>query len=60
VRHCLFYSEYPEARNWDRFADQDLDRVFFPSQWAEVIGRLMEWHGTKARVAIFPDGTNQL
>jgi nickel-dependent lactate racemase len=60
VHHCILYSEFPEARNWFRFADQDLGRVYFPSQWAEVIGRLMEWHGTKAKVAVFPDGTNQL
>ena len=60
VRHCIFYSEFPEARNRYRFADQDLDRVCFPSQWAEVIGKLLEWHGTKAKVAVFPDGTNQL
>ena len=60
VKHCIFYSEFPEARNWDRFADKDLNRCFFPSQWAEVIGRLMEWHGTKAKVAVFPDATNQL
>jgi nickel-dependent lactate racemase len=60
VKNCLFYSEFPEARNWDRFAETCLDRVCFPSQWAEVIGRLMEWHGTKAKVAVFPDATNQL
>jgi lactate racemase len=60
VSHCIFYTEFPEARNWDRFADQDLARVVFPNQWAEVIGRLMEWHGTKAKVAVFPDATNQL
>lgn len=60
VKHCIFYSEFPEARNWDRFADKDLPRVCFPSQWAEVIGRLMEWHGTRAKVAVFPDATNQM
>ncbi len=60
VKHCVFYTEYPEARNWDRFAEKDLPRVYFPSQWAEVIGRLMEWHGTRAKVAVFPDATNQL
>ena len=60
VKQCIFYTEFPEARNWDRFADKDLNRVFFPSQWAEVIGRLMEWHGTKAKVAVFPDATNQM
>jgi len=60
VKHFLFYTEFPEGRNRERFAEKDLERVFFPSQWAEVVGRLMEWHGTKAKVAIFPDGTSQL
>jgi len=60
IRHCVFYSEFPEARNWYRFDEKDLNRVCFPSQWAETIGRLMEWHGSKAKVAVFPDGTNQL
>ncbi len=60
VKHFLFYTEFPEGRNRERFAERDLERVFFPSQWAEVVGRLMEWHGTKAKVAVFPDGTSQL
>jgi nickel-dependent lactate racemase len=60
VRHFVFYSEFPEARNLQRFDDKQLARVFFPSQWAEVVGHLMQWHGSKAKVAVFPDGTNQL
>jgi lactate racemase len=60
INHLMYYSEFPEGRNRSRFAEADLSRVYFPSQWAEVIGRLMEWHGTKAKVAVFPDGTNQL
>ncbi len=60
VSHFLYYSEFPEARNWSRFADADANRILLPSQWGEVVGRLIEWHGFKARVAVFPDGTNQL
>jgi len=60
VRHLVFYSEFPEGRNRASFPDKDLSRVFFATQWAEVIGRLMEWHGAKASVAVFPDGTYQL
>jgi nickel-dependent lactate racemase len=60
VKHCIFYTEFPEARNRDRFVDKDLDRVTFPSQWADVIDQLMVWHGTSAKVAVFPDATNQL
>jgi nickel-dependent lactate racemase len=28
VHHCVFYSEYPEARNRYRFAEQDLGKVY--------------------------------
>ena len=59
VNHCLFYSEFPEARNWARFADKDLAKVMLPSNWTEVISKLIEWHGFKAKVAVFADGTNQ-
>ena len=27
--------------------------------WAEVVSKLIEWHGLKAKVAVFPDGTSQ-
>lgn len=60
VQHCIFHTEFPEARNRDRFTEKDLGRVFFPSQWAEVIGLLMQWHGTKAKVGVFPDAASQL
>lgn len=59
VNHCVFYSEFPEARNRYRFAEKDLDKVLFPTNWAEVISKLIEWHGFDAKVAVFPDGTNQ-
>jgi len=59
VAHHVFYSEFPEARNWDRWAEKDHCRILLPSNWAEVIAKLIEWHGLKAKVAVFPDGTNQ-
>ena len=59
VNHNVFYSEFPEARNWDRWADKDLPKTIQPSNWTEVVSRLIEWHGFKAKVAVFPDGTNQ-
>ena len=59
VNHCVFYSEFPEARNWQRWAKKDLSKVLQPSNWTEVVSRLIEWHGFNAKVAVFPDGTNQ-
>jgi hypothetical protein len=59
VNHCVSYSEFPEARNWQRWAKKDLQKVLQPSNWTEVVSRLIEWHGFKAKVAVFPDGTNQ-
>lgn len=59
VNHCIFYSEFPEGRNWSRWAEKDLSKVLQPNNWTEVISKLIEWHGFKAKVAVFPDGTNQ-
>ncbi len=59
INHCIFYSEFPEGRNWALWADKDLNKVLQPNNWAEVVSKLIEWHGFKAKVAVFPDGTNQ-
>jgi nickel-dependent lactate racemase len=59
VNHCIFFSEFPEARNWARWAENDLPKVLQPSNWTEVVSKLIEWHGFKSKVAVFPDGTNQ-
>jgi len=59
VSHNIFYSEFPEARNWQRWSLKDRAKTIQPKDWTEVVGRLIEWHGFKAKVAIFPDGTNQ-
>ncbi|MFC1935607.1 lactate racemase domain-containing protein [Chloroflexota bacterium] len=59
VNHCIFFTEFPEARNRYRFAEKDLSKVHFATNWTEVISKLIEWHGFKAKVAVFPDGTNQ-
>jgi nickel-dependent lactate racemase len=59
IDHCVFYSEFPEGRNWTRWSKKDLPKVLQPNNWTEVVSRLIEWHGFKAKVAVFPDGTNQ-
>jgi lactate racemase len=59
VDHCVFYSEFPEAKNKFLWTDEALSKTSFPSNWDEVIRQLLEWHGPNARVAVFPDATNQ-
>jgi nickel-dependent lactate racemase len=59
INHCIFYSEFPEGRNRALWADKDLNKVLLPNNWTEVVSKLIEWHGLKAKVAVFPDGTNQ-
>lgn len=59
VNHCMFFTEFPEARNQFRFAEKDRSKVVFPTNWTEVITKLIEWHGFNAKVAVFADGTNQ-
>jgi lactate racemase len=59
VKHNVFYSEFPEGRTANTWAEKDLPRVCLPSDWGEVIDKLTRWHGSRAKVAVFPDGTNQ-
>ncbi len=59
VNHNIFYSEFPEGRTWWWWNKKDWSKTLLPDNWAEVIGKLIEWHGLKAKVAVFPDGTNQ-
>jgi lactate racemase len=58
VNHHIFYTEFPEARNQYWWAPRDWPKISLPDNWAEVVGKLIEWHGLKAKVAVFPDGTN--
>ena len=59
INHCVFYSEFTEARNRSLWQDKDLNKVLLSKSWTEVVSKLIEWHGLKAKVAIFPDGTSQ-
>ena len=59
INHHIFYSEFPEGRNRAIWAEKDLHKVLHPNNWDEVVRKLIEWHGPKAKVAVFPDGTIQ-
>jgi hypothetical protein len=59
INHHIFYSEFPEGRNRAIWAEKDLNKVLQPNNWDETVRKLIEWHGTKAKIAVFPDGTIQ-
>jgi lactate racemase len=58
VNHNVWYTEFPEARNLTAWAKKDYAKVSLISDWTEVVAKLITWHGLKAKVAVFPDGTN--
>ncbi len=57
VRRLIILNEYPEytARNY--FAEPE--KIFFASSWDEVLRLLLEEHGNRARVVVYPDATIQ-
>jgi nickel-dependent lactate racemase len=59
IEHFVYHTEYPEARNWYHWNEKDWHKVIQPSSWTEVIAKLIEWHGFKAKVAVFPDAATQ-
>jgi nickel-dependent lactate racemase len=59
INHHIFYSEFPEGRNQAIWAEKDLHKIFQLNNWDGVVNKLIKWHGSKAKVAVFPDGTIQ-
>jgi len=57
VNHCVFYTEFQEAKTLHSWKDHD--KVSLPDKWSDVIEMLKKWHGNKAKVAVLPDGTTQ-
>lgn len=57
VRRLIVFNKYPEfaARDW--FAGQE--NVIFARTWQEVRSLLEKWHGSRARVAVYPDAAIQ-
>jgi hypothetical protein len=60
VNHAIIYSEFPEMRTYDRFAERDLGKIILLNKWEEVINLLKKWHGPGAKTAVFTDGTIQV
>ncbi len=60
IDHVIVYSEFPELRTVDRFAEKDQHKVVILNKWDKVIETLQGWHKSDPKVAVFPDGTMQL
>jgi nickel-dependent lactate racemase len=60
INHTIIYSEFPELRTYDRFAEKDLGKVMLISKWDDVVNALKKWHGPGAKTAVFTDGTIQV
>ncbi len=60
VKHAIIYSEFPEMRTYDRFAEKDQSKIMLMSKWDDVIKALKQWHGAGSKTAVFTDGTIQL
>ena len=55
INHLVIHSELPEARTPDNFAEKDRGKVSCLSNWTDVVLSLQNWHGAKAKVAVFID-----
>jgi nickel-dependent lactate racemase len=57
VNHLILYSEYPDIAGREWF--EESDKVLLISDWVAVLRLLLEWHGPKAKVAVFPNAEIQ-
>jgi nickel-dependent lactate racemase len=57
VNRLIIFSEYPELAS--RKYLEDTDKVILTDNWAEVMKLLGKSHGTKAKVAVYPDADIQ-
>ena len=57
IKKFIFYTEYPEAKLLERFADRD--KVLLLSDWKQVIKTLQKSHGAGTKVAVYPSADIQ-
>jgi len=57
VNHAIIYSEYPDLTG--RGYVEESDKVLFMSDWSQVVQALREFHGDKAKVAVYPNAEIQ-
>jgi nickel-dependent lactate racemase len=57
INRLIFYTEYPEAKLRDRFADRD--KVLLMSDWKQVVKTLEKSYGVGTKVAVYPSADIQ-
>ncbi len=60
IKHVIYHSEFPESRFLLSIAEKDRPKVKTMNNWTDVVLSLLEWHGSKAKVAVFTDGIIQI
>ena len=58
VKDLIIFNKYPEGRLRARFPG--FDRVFFTTRWSGVISTLKKLHGSRAKVAVYPNADTQI
>ena len=53
VKHLIIHSEFPEARTPNNYAEKDRAKVSCLNNWTDTVLSLQNWHGSKAKVAVF-------
>lgn len=57
VNHVIIYSEYPDLTG--RGYVEESEKVLFMNEWSQVVQALREFHGDKAKVAVYPNAEIQ-
>jgi nickel-dependent lactate racemase len=57
INHLIVYSEYPDLAGRAYF--EASDKVLAMSKWSNVLSKLREFHGTQAKVAVYPNAEIQ-
>jgi nickel-dependent lactate racemase len=57
VNHAIVYSEYPDLAG-QGYVEKS-DKVLFMNEWSQVVQALREFHGDKAKVAVYPNAEIQ-
>jgi len=55
IDHYVIHSEFPEARTPDNYDQKDRVKINCINSWTDVVLSLLNWHGSKAKVAVLID-----
>jgi nickel-dependent lactate racemase len=57
ISHLIIFNEYPDLTSIGYY--EETDRILLMNKWDDVLGRLRELHGDKAKVAVYPNAEIQ-